>query len=200
MTIALIPAGGRSQRMGRPKLSLPLRGLTVLGCVIASLRKGGVERILVVAAPHNAELVSLAEAAGAHSCLLANETPDMRATVEMGLTAIEARWRPGSAEPWLLVPADHPTLDPGLVWRLLHEYDQRGEASIIVPVYQGKRGHPAVLSWQHVGGIRRHPDGEGLNTYLRQHAGVTREVPVESAEILRDLDTPDDYERLLKKE
>ena len=124
----------------------------------------------------------------------------MRTTVEMGLTAIERRWRPSPAEPWLLVPADHPTLDPHLVRRLLREYEQRGEASIRVPVYEGKRGHPAMLAWQHVEGIRRHPVGAGLNTYLRRHAAVTREVAVESAEILCDLDTPEDYERLVKSE
>ena len=50
------------------------------------------------------------------------------------------------------------------------------------------------------GGPRRHPADQGLNTYLRQHSAVTREVPVSSPEILRDLDTPKDYERLLQAE
>ena len=200
MTFALIPAGGRSQRMGRPKLSLPLHGRTVLEYVVTALRKGGVERVLVVVAPHVAELGPLAEAAGAHVCLLPAETPDMRATVEMGLTFIEQFWRPEPAEPWLLVPADHPTLDPQLVRRLLREYEQRGSASILVPVYEGKRGHPAVLAWQHVKDIRRHPAGEGLNTYLRQQVAVTREIAVVSPDILRNLDTPEDYERLVRGE
>jgi molybdenum cofactor cytidylyltransferase len=200
MTLALIPAGGRSQRMGRPKLSLPLRGRTVLECVVAALRDGGVERVLVVVAPHVPELAALAEAAGAQVCLLPHETPDMRTTVEVGLTAIEQRWRPGPDEPWLLIPADHPTLDSRLVRRLLHEYEQRGATSILVPVHQGQRGHPAVLAWQHVEGIRRLPASEGLNTYMRGHAAVTREISVDSGEILRDLDTPEDYERLLKSE
>jgi molybdenum cofactor cytidylyltransferase len=200
MTFALIPAGGKSVRMGRPKLSLPLRGRTVLECVIAALREGGVQHVLVVVGPHVAELASLAKSAGASVCLLPAETPDMRATVEMGLTAIEQRWRPDADEPWLLVPADHPTLDPQLVGQLLRAYEQRGESSILVPVYEGQRGHPAVLAWQHVAGIRRHPSGEGLNTYVRRHAAVTREIAVSSAAILRDLDTPEDYERLLRDE
>ncbi len=200
MTLALIPAGGRSQRMGRPKLSLPLHGRTVIECVVSALREGGVDNILVVVGPHVAELGPLAEAAGAHVCQLPAETPDMRATVEFGLTAMEQRWRPDAAEPWLLVPADHPTLDSRIVNQLLREYERRGAASILVPVYEGKRGHPAMLAWHHVEGIRRHPAGEGLNTYLRKHAAATREVAVPSREILRDLDTPEDYERLLQGE
>jgi molybdenum cofactor cytidylyltransferase len=200
MTVALIPAGGRSARMGRPKLSLPLRGRTVLECVVAALRAGGVGRVLVVVAPHAAELVALAEAAGARVHLLPHETPDMRATVEEGLRWIERVWRPHPDEPWLLVPADHPTLDPEVVRLLLREYDRRGDASILVPVHEGRRGHPVALAWHHVAGIRRHPADEGLNTYLRRTAAATREIAVPSAEILRDLDTPEDYERLLRVE
>jgi CTP:molybdopterin cytidylyltransferase MocA len=186
--------------MGRPKLSLPLHGRTIIECVVTALREGGVDRVLVVVGPHAADVGSLAEAAGAQVWHLRAETPDMRATVEIGLTVIEQRWRPEPSEPWLLVPADHPTLHSRIVQQLLREYDQRGEASIVVPVCEGKRGHPAVLAWQHVEGIRRHAAGEGLNTYLRQQAPATREVVVASPEILRDLDTPEDYERLLQAE
>src|SRR4029077_9391223 len=92
MRFAVLPAGGKSVRMGRPKLSLPLRGRTVLECVVTALREGGIERVLVVVGPHVAELCPLAEAVGARVCLLPAETPDMRATVEIGLTAIEQRW------------------------------------------------------------------------------------------------------------
>jgi molybdenum cofactor cytidylyltransferase len=183
--------------MGRPKLSLPLAGRTVLECVVAALRKGGVGQVVVAIAPHAAELVPLAERAGAEVCRLPDETPDMRATVEQGLAWMEEQWRPCDDDPWLLVPADHPTLDPELIRVLLREY-QDGEAPIVIPVHEGKRGHPAVLAWQHVAGIRRHPAGEGLNTYLRLHTAQTREVATASAEILRDLDTPEDYVRLLQ--
>jgi CTP:molybdopterin cytidylyltransferase MocA len=55
-----------------------------------------------------------------------------------------------------------------------------------------------LLSWRLVPGLRAHPDGQGINTYLRHHTAETLEVPVESADILLDLDTPEDYERLLR--
>jgi CTP:molybdopterin cytidylyltransferase MocA len=199
MTIALIPAGGKSVRMGRPKLTLPLRGRTVIEWVVEAIRAGGVERVLVVLGPHAAEVRPLAEKAGAHVDVLPAETPDMRATVEQGLLWIEQTWRPTPAEPWLLIPADHPTLDAEVVRSLLQEYE-RGGASIIVPVHEGKRGHPVLLAWRQVEGIRRHPADEGLNTYLRQLAHETREVRASSAAILHDLDTPEDYERLLRSE
>jgi molybdenum cofactor cytidylyltransferase len=199
MTFALIPAGGRSTRMGRSKLALPLGGRTVLEHVIGALRQAGVEEVLVVLGPHVAELRPLAERAGAGVHVLPEETPDMRATIEAGLRFLEERFHPAPDDDWLLVPADHPTLDPGVVRQLLRARSEHSEKTIAIPTYQGQRGHPALIRWRHVAGIQAHSSGEGLNTYLRQQAGETLEVPVESADILLDLDTPEDYERLRQR-
>src|SRR5262249_42126737 len=118
-TFALIPAAGKSTRMGRPKLALPLGKRSVLEGVIGALHEAGVERILVVVGPHVSELVPLAEAAGAAVLRLAEETKDMRATVEHGWRWIEEHWRPSEEDYWLLVPADHPALDAAVVRHLL---------------------------------------------------------------------------------
>ncbi len=53
MIFAVVPAAGRSSRMGRPKLSLPLGGRTVLEHVVIALRQGGVDEVLVVVGPHD---------------------------------------------------------------------------------------------------------------------------------------------------
>jgi molybdenum cofactor cytidylyltransferase len=74
----------------------------------------------------------------------------------------------------------------------------QSDKSIVVPSYAGKRGHPVLLSWKHVRGLRNHPGGEGLNTYLRRLELETLELPVEKPDILTDLDTPEDYARLLQ--
>ncbi|HEX5270984.1 MAG TPA: NTP transferase domain-containing protein [Gemmataceae bacterium] len=192
MTFAVIPAAGKSARMGRPKLALPLGDHTVLERVVASLREAGVEHVLGIIGPHVPQLAPLAQSAGAHVLQLAQETPDMRATVEAGLLWLEERFRPRPDDRWLLVPADHPTLDPQVIRLLLDHRD----GSIIVPTYDGRRGHPTVIEWKHVAGMRALPAGTGLNVYLRQHAAETMELPVDSADVLCDLDTPEDYERL----
>ena len=83
--VGVIPAAGLSKRMGRPKLGLPWGGSTVLERVIASVRAGGIEHILVVLGPASGGLRHLAERAGASVLLLDQETPDMRTTVLAGL-------------------------------------------------------------------------------------------------------------------
>lgn len=190
---ALLPAAGHSTRMGRPKLSLPLGDSTVIEQVIATLRSAGIDRILTVIGPHVSELVSLSTRAGAEALLLANPTQDMRTTIELGLQWIEANWQPSANDAFMLVPADHPVLDQAVIRKLV---ETESSATIRIPTFDAKRGHPTFIGWKHVAGIRALPPDVGLNAYLRAHPDAVREVPVDSETVLLDMDTPDDYERI----
>lgn len=194
MIAAVVPAAGHSTRMGRPKLSLPLGERTVLEWVVAALRAGGAGPVVVVIGPHVPQLVPTAERAGADVVRLSEPTPDMRATVEHGLRWIEARYQPAADDAWLLAPADHPTLDPAVVRALCDSFQQDPTSSILVPVHEGSRGHPALFAWRHAAGIRALPADRGINAYVRDHAGEVREVPAASSGATCDLDTPEDYE------
>jgi molybdenum cofactor cytidylyltransferase len=193
MKFALLPAAGKSTRMGRPKLTLPLGDRTILEHVIAALHEADVRHILVVIAPQDEELATLALKAGAYVHRLSEETADMRATIEQGLRWVQGL---GPEDLWLLVPADHPTLSSAVVRKLEQAAQSHPQHSIIVPTFQGRRGHPLALAWKHVDDIRALPPDCGLNTYVRNHAEETLEVPVTTETILWDLDTPEDYERL----
>lgn len=196
-TFALIPAAGKSTRMGRPKLALPLGDQSVLQRVLHALRPVGLSDILVVLGPHVAGLSSMVEAARAHALVLKAETPDMRATVAHGLEWLEERHQPEAADAFLLCPADHPTLDGTVAQRLIHEASAKPHAgSIWIPTFGGRRGHPALVLWQHVKEIRLLPAEFGLNHYFRARMNETIESAWHSPDILMDLDTPEDYERL----
>ncbi|HEY1860413.1 MAG TPA: nucleotidyltransferase family protein [Gemmataceae bacterium] len=196
MIFALIPAAGKSERMGRPKLSLPFAGSTVLQTVIQTIRGAGIERTLVIVGPHVSELSPLAEAAGAFVLSLKEETMEMQSTVEHGLRWAEEHFQPQPDDCWLLIPADHPTLDAKVVQLLIRARQDHSEYSIFVPTFQGKRGHPTLIDWKHTQAICALPAGKGLNQYLRQHGKEMMELPVDSEKILSDLDTPEDYASL----
>ncbi len=198
MRFALLPAAGKSSRMGRPKLSLPLGERTILEHVVAVLRQAEIEHILVVTAPHVSELTVLAAAAGCHICALAEPTLSMRDTVEHGLRWLEEHFQPRPEDRWLLIPADHPALDASIVPQLESAYAAQPQYSIVVPKHNGRRGHPTLLAWKHVAAIRTFPAELGLNSYIRHHEAETLEVPVNSASVLWDMDMPEDYEWLRK--
>ncbi|MBI2806008.1 MAG: nucleotidyltransferase family protein [Planctomycetes bacterium] len=211
-TYGLIPAAGKSRRMGRPKLLLPLGPSTVIERVVAALRAAGIADVLVVVGPGANELEDRAQASGAHVLALDHDTADMRTTCEHGLAWIEERFHPRNLiDSWLLLPADHPTVRPEVMRTmrlraylpsLLMKEGLHVEAStpsIIVPTFAGRRGHPTLLRWSHAAEIRNWPRDQGLNAYIRAHESETLELPWPSDEILLDLDTPADYERLLSK-
>jgi molybdenum cofactor cytidylyltransferase len=191
-TFAVVPAAGHSTRMGRPKLSLRLGDRTVIECVVSALRAGGVNHVVVVIGPHVRELMAPATLAGADVCPLAEPTPDMRATVEHGLRWLEQTHRPDAGDLWLLAPADHPTLNPVVVRQLI--VTGTDTQSIVVPVHAARRGHPTLLPWRDVAGIRNLRAGVGINAYLLDHDVV--EVPVADPNVLADLDTPEDWARI----
>jgi molybdenum cofactor cytidylyltransferase len=197
MIFAVIPAAGHSTRMGRPKLDLPIAGRPVLAHVVDALQQGGVDGAVVVLGPHVAHLA--AAAPPAHAFILPAPTPDMRTTVEHGLRWLEEQFHPGDADAWLLAPADHPTLAPEVVRLLLQARGEHPEQEIFVPTCGGRRGHPTLLTWRTVAALRSHPRTEGLNTFIRGRAPAVREVPVDDPEVLADLDTPEDYQRLLAR-
>ncbi|MBI3407589.1 MAG: nucleotidyltransferase family protein [Planctomycetes bacterium] len=195
---ALIPAAGKSVRMGTPKLSLPLGERAVLERVLDAMRPLQLSEILVVLGPHGEDLALIAKGAGASVLSLSDETADMRATVLHGLAWLEERHAPEPDDALLLCPADHPLLDGGVVSSLL-EATRAKRGSIWIPTFEGRRGHPALVSWRHVCGIRAMAANLGLNSYFRFCAEETVEVPYPSPEILLDLDTPEDYARLRER-
>jgi molybdenum cofactor cytidylyltransferase len=186
--------------MGQPKLLLPLRETTVLEQVLAAVRSAGVDEILVVVAPEMDDLARIASAAHAHVFRLAADTPDMRATCLHGLAWIEDHFHPEPGDGWLLLPADHPTVRPDVVRALIAAAQEDADKTIIVPTHAGRRGHPTWLAWSHVDAIHALPPHQGLNAYIRTQSVHMRELSWPSDEILRDLDTPQDYQRLLHPE
>lgn len=198
MIAAVVPAAGSSRRMGRPKLSLTLGDRTVLEHVVAALRSADVDHVLVIVAPHVPELVPLAKASGADVCELPASTSDMRETVQHGLAWIEERFHPQTDDAWLLVPADHPALDPAVIREVCGAYRRDPSKSIVVPTHAGRRGHPALIAWKHVAAIRALPADLGINAYLRHHP-ERLELPVASSGAVLDLDTPSDLEALRRQ-
>ncbi|GIW83867.1 MAG: 4-diphosphocytidyl-2C-methyl-D-erythritol kinase [Gemmataceae bacterium] len=215
--LAVVPAAGQSVRMGQPKLLLPWGRQTVIEAVVAALRAGGVDRVLVVVGPKMEALAERASAAGALIHTLTTPTPDMRSTVEQGLDYLRRQKLLQEKDGWLLAPADHPTLSAGVVRQLLAAFatelatqrndppsaatEEQSSAGklILVPVYQGRRGHPLLVSACCIPALLALPPDQGINALLRHPAVRVCEVPCDDPAILDDLDTPLDYVRLRER-
>jgi molybdenum cofactor cytidylyltransferase len=196
MIPAIVPAAGRSERMGRPKLTLPIDGISVIARVVAALREGGADPVVVVvppaAMPGAAELAVEAEQAGACVVVADPAPPDMRASVQCGLDRLGKM--PGHRSTLLIAPGDSPGISAGLVARVIARARVEPR-SIIIPTSQGRRGHPIALPSSLADEIRELPADVGINTMVRRHADKVVELDLDDPDAIADLDTPEDYER-----
>lgn len=181
--------------MGRPKLTLPLQGEPLIVRLLRTLEIDDLTATAVVVRRDDAAVQSHVQQTAARLVLPAIDPPDMRSSVQYGLEYLRDEFSPADKDGWLLMPADHPLLNRELLLRLIHNW-QETTADILVPTFEGKRGHPTFFRWSLAEAVFQLPADCGLNVLLRQFAETVQEVPLPDRAVLTDLDTPDDWERL----
>lgn len=195
---AVVPAAGHSRRMGRPKLLLPLHGRTVISWLLQALALPEIIAVAVIVRRDDVALRDEVARLGGWAVSPDIDPPDMRASVEFGLRCLEERFTPADDDGWLLVPADHPVLDRGIVAELTAAWLSL-RPKFLVPTYNGRRGHPLLARWDTVSTVFALPADQGLNRLLHNHAEDVVTVPVANSSVVIDLDVPEDYERLRRE-
>jgi molybdenum cofactor cytidylyltransferase len=71
-------------------------------------------------------------------------------------------------------------------------------AVLAVPVHRGRRGHPLGIAPRLAAEIETLDPTAGLRQLLDRHPGELAEVAVDDPGAVADLDTPDDYRRLVE--
>lgn len=187
---ALILAAGRSSRMGTPKPQLPwLEEKPLLLWLVEKISAGG-WRPVVVLGP--AEFDFWRESLDGQTVL--NPAPERGKTTSV---AIGAARLPVSAKKILITSVDQPR--PAALYRQLREIAETRPEKIVVPDWQGSRGHPVVLC----GSLREQllalgESSLGLRSLLDSHRAETYRVPGCDPSWLKwDLNTPQDYREAL---
>jgi molybdenum cofactor cytidylyltransferase len=193
---AIVPAAGHSRRMGRPKLLIAFQGRPVIEHVITAFRTGGVTEIVVVMRSSDVDLRTAVERTGAIVVCPEVDPPDMRSSIESGLVEVRRRFQPVNDDGWLMSPADHPTLDASVVEMLIARSNEM-PGRLVIPTFDGRRGHPTYFPWSMTEAVAALPPDVGLNRLIQEHSRLVTEYPVALESILDDLDTPEDLLRLI---
>ena len=187
MITALILAAGQSKRMGQPKMLLPWGEKTVLEQVISTFKAADVDEIIVITGGDRTQVEALVS--GSVQIVF---NPDftkgeMLSSVQAGLAGIKPR-----TEAVLIGLGDQPQVQERSVRLVIDAYHE-SEASIVVPSFQMRRGHPWLVTRQYWDEILRMRSPESLRDFLNQHGDKIYYVEIDNNSILQDLDTPEDY-------
>jgi molybdenum cofactor cytidylyltransferase len=188
---AIIVAAGASRRMGTQKLLLPFGGKTVIEHVIDRVKAAGIADVVAVVGVDQA-VVGVARRCDVR--VVVNATPDdgMLSSVRSGLRAV-----PDSADAVMVILGDQPSISSALLRAMLAAWEV-SPGRILVPTFEGRRGHPLMFSLDYREEVLTRYDEEGLRGLLRTHERDISGLPAE-ASVLADMDDLEDYWRELKR-
>ncbi len=192
---AMVLAAGLSRRMGAPKQLLSFGNQTVLQSVVDTLLGVDLSGVLVVLG-HEAERVQKS-LTGRHvfCCLNDAYQTGMFSSVLCGL-----RHLPPSADAALIVLCDQPQISADVIKSVIDAY-KTSQKGLVIPVWNGKRGHPVLIDLHRYRRVIETLSGEvGLKPLMRGYPEDTLEIGVDDAGILRDIDTPEDYRQELERQ
>jgi molybdenum cofactor cytidylyltransferase len=186
----IILAAGMSTRMGRSKVLLPWDNNRPIIKVIVDRVKRMKFEDLVVVTGHMADQVS---SALSHDPvrLVHNRDyreGDMLSSLQTGLRALAPE-----VSAALIVLGDQPMLDNRVVLQVINAYLE-GKGSIVAPSFQNRRGHPLLIDRKFWSEILELPHGGAPRDVINAHNDEIAYVTVDNDSILRDIDTPTDYE------
>jgi len=188
---AIVLAAGESRRMGEPKGLLPYGRSTILGTVLQNVLATRVDGVLVVLGSQWRKIRATLKRDDVKVVINPRFREGMLSSIQRGISAL-----PPSCRAAVLVLADQPTVPPAIINALIDAYRRKGKG-LVVPVFQGKRGHPVLFDLKYKEEIMSLDPTVGLRQLLQRHPQDILEVRVSSSSILRDIDDPADYKNLM---
>jgi molybdenum cofactor cytidylyltransferase len=186
-TWAIILAAGESKRMETQKLLLPFDGVTIIGKVIENVLLSNVDKIMVVLGSHSESIKSALKDLPVSCCYNENYREGMHTSVICGVAAL-----PVTASAALVFLGDQPFIPAIVTKRVIDCWEKTGKG-IVIPVFEGKRGHPALFDLKYREELCRLDQAQGLRSLALNFPDDVLEIETGVQEITRDIDTKNDY-------
>lgn len=192
----VVLAAGRSARMGSPKALLDFLGLPFVVRILEALEALEVKTRVVVLGP---DAPRIQPAIAAHDCIIV-ENPEPETGPIASLRGALRALQPLQPHAILVWPVDLPHVRVTTVERVMEAY-RRTSAPVVVPTFAERRGHPVIWGSALFGELLENPVAtqEGARVVLHQHERELVSIPVDDPAVVDQVNTPEDYERLVRE-
>jgi len=193
MITGIILSAGESKRMGTPKQLLPWGKTIILQQVIDNAAASRLGKVLLILGSRAEEIAGKITVSSKTNIVVNPDFKEgMDSSVKCGI-----KNTPADTEAYMLLLGDQPFISPDIINQLLDVYEMR-KHGIVIPVYDGKRGHPVIFDAKYKQELLSIGD-QGAKAVVNNHISDIFEVNVESANILTDIDTPQDYQKAVNQ-
>ena len=190
---AIIPAAGKSRRMGTPKLLLPWNDSTIIEQVLHAWCSSEVSHAIIVVRQDDVSLANVCAQWPVQIVRPHSDPRDMKESIQFGLRHVAERHQPTSHDQWMVAPADLPALSSDLINQLIHAAEDHSR--VMAPRFGGRQGHPVLLPWESSADVFALDDDEGLDRVLAHQEIQFIDYPLEHR--VADVDTSEEYRRLM---
>jgi len=196
----VILAAGESSRMGRDKALLPwppgpAGHSTLLSATIELLQSPS--DLVIVVAGKNADSLRPIVYAGA-GYLVENRHPERGqfSSLQVGLQEVLNRGRDAA----IVALVDRPPAQPRTLASLCEAFSDAYESGkwAVVPEHGGRHGHPILIGREMIEAFLRAPVASNARDVEHSLQPRVLYVPVDDPNVVANVDTPEDYERLVQ--
>jgi molybdenum cofactor cytidylyltransferase len=189
---AIVLAAGMSTRMGTQKLLLPFDGKTIVEKVVENILNSGIGNVVVVLGANSVEITEVLKSWPVQTIRNKNFLEGMHTSVITGVKAL-----PSEARAVMIFLGDQPFIPENVSAKVIEAWNNSGKG-IVIPLFNGKRGHPPLYDLKIRQEILNLDPSVGLRSVALKFPDEILEVETFCPEIVRDIDTRKDYLRELK--
>lgn len=199
MIVAAVLSAGESRRMGSPKALLPIGERSFIEEIVFALKKTKVGKILVVLGHNAAELQSKIAHLPVTFVINKDYTLGQLSSLVAAIRHLEKQEAEETVDGILVHLVDHPFLSPALVDQMIDRFYE-SKKLIVLPCYQGKRGHPVIFSRDLFDELLRASMEQGAKIVVHAHRAETLEMETGEEGVTVDIDTRDEYRKFVGRE
>ncbi len=192
---AVVPAAGRSRRMGTAKQLLDVAGRTMLAAVLEPLAAARIAGIALVTHSELADKIDVVHLPNVFVAINDDETSEMIDSIRIGLAAWSERENLHPHDGFLVCPADHPGITTPDFDACIAAFEN-GTDRIVIASRAERRGHPIIFPAGYAQYVVSEACDHGLNVLPREHPERVVLIECPSVGVSRDVDTPSDYDQL----